>query len=120
MLSTSTTLAELAVKHPGASRVFHRHSLDFCCHGNRSIDEACLERGLITTSIVAEIEAEQLDRSNILRWDERPLADLIDHIIRFYHHRLREELPLLVEMACRVEKVHASKRSCPVGLASHL
>src|SRR4030042_48960 len=33
--SAVATLADLAVAHPAASRVFHRHGLDFCCHGRR-------------------------------------------------------------------------------------
>ena len=46
MITTQTTLAELAVKIPAASRVFQRYGLDFCCHGNRGFEEACAEQGL--------------------------------------------------------------------------
>ena len=28
-------LSEIAVTHPAASRVFHRHRLDYCCGGRR-------------------------------------------------------------------------------------
>ena len=37
---------ELAVSFPAASRVFHRHGLDFCCHGRRPLVDACVEAGL--------------------------------------------------------------------------
>jgi len=30
-----TTLADLAVAHPAAARVFYSNQLDFCCGGNR-------------------------------------------------------------------------------------
>ena len=39
--SATATLADLAVLLPAASRVFHRHRLDFCCHGTRPLAEAC-------------------------------------------------------------------------------
>jgi regulator of cell morphogenesis and NO signaling len=118
--TTDTTLAELAVKHPSASRVFHRHGLDFCCHGNRALEEACHERGLLPEAILNEIETEDSRVTDAPRWERRPLSELASHIVDFYHRRLREELPLLVGMAARVEQVHRDKAACPRGLADHL
>jgi regulator of cell morphogenesis and NO signaling len=115
-----TTLAELAVKYPAASRVFHRHGLDFCCHGNRALEEACEERGLRPDSVLGEIEREERVCGDLPRWETKPLRQVIDYIVDYYHRRLREELPLLIGMAARVEKVHAEKASCPRGLAAHL
>src|SRR5690606_1132930 len=53
-------------------------------------------------------------------WDERPLTELVDHIIARYHVPLRAELPRLLEMAEKVERVHAEKPHAPHGLARHL
>ena len=120
MLTTQTTLAELAVKQPAASKVFQRHRLDFCCHGNRPLQEACDEYGLAPESVLAEIESEGRKCGEVSRWEVRPLSELIGYIVNYYHRRLREELPLLVAMASRVEQVHREKASCPRGLAGHL
>jgi len=117
---TTTLLADLAVSFPAASRVFHRHGLDFCCHGRRPLGEACAEAGLDAQSVVAEIAAEQAAAPELPRWDEKPIAELVDHIVGFYHRRLREELPELVALATRVESRHADKASCPHGLRAHL
>jgi len=117
---TTTLLADLAVSFPAASRVFHRNGLDFCCHGRRPLGEACAEAGLDAQSVVAEIAAEQAAAPELPRWDEKPIAELVDHIVGFYHRRLREELPELVALATRVESRHADKASCPHGLRAHL
>lgn len=114
------TLADIAVARPAASRVFYRHGLDFCCHGGRPIAEACAERGLDPERVLAEITAEEEASDAGVRWAERPLAELVDHIVDHYHRRLREELPQLVEMAQKVERRHAEKQSCPHGLAEIL
>ena len=118
--SASTTLADLAVTHPAASRVFHRHGLDFCCHGRRPLAEACAERGLAAEGVIAEIAAEEAAAPDLPRWDERPLAELVRHIVDFYHQRLRVELPELISLAAKVETRHADKASCPRGLQAHL
>lgn len=118
--STSQTLADLAVRVPAASRVFHRYGLDFCCHGGRPLSEACAQRGLEADSILAEIASEQAASPVSPRWDERPLAELIEHIEGYYHSRLRAELPELIALAAKVEAAHAEKPSCPTGLRDHL
>src|SRR5262245_59730462 len=119
-MTTQTTLAELATKHPAASRVFHRHGLYFCCHGNRALDEACGERGLVPSSMLEEIKSEERICGELPSWETKPLSNIITYIVSYYHARLREELPLLIQMAERVEKVHGAKASCPDGLADHL
>ena len=120
LLSDDTTLAELAVLHPAASRVFHRYGLDFCCHGRRPLSEACAERGLAAAGVIAEIRGEEASAPDLPRWDERPVAELVRHIVDFYHQRLRVELPELVSLAAKVETRHAEKASCPRGLRAHL
>jgi regulator of cell morphogenesis and NO signaling len=117
---STVTLADLAVRHPAASRVFYRRGLDFCCHGTRPLGEACEERGLDPDVILREIEGEDDAFALHVRWDERPLGELIEHIVGHYHRRLREELPQLVEMAAKVEHKHADKAACPRGLHTHL
>jgi regulator of cell morphogenesis and NO signaling len=118
--AATTLLADLAVSFPAASRVFHRHGLDFCCHGRRPLGEACAEAGVDAQSVVAEIAAEQAGAPELPRWDEKPVAELVEHIVGFYHRRLREELPELVALATKVESRHADKASCPRGLRAHL
>jgi regulator of cell morphogenesis and NO signaling len=114
------TLAELAVTHPAAARVFRRHRLDFCCGGRRPLDEVCRERQLDASTILAAIAREDPLVADQRRWDEAPLPMLVDHIQSVYHQRLRAQLPALIAMARRVEVRHADKASCPRGLAVHL
>jgi regulator of cell morphogenesis and NO signaling len=118
--TTSTTLAEIAVTHPAAARVFHRHRLDFCCGGRRPLDEVCRERQLDANAILASIAEEDPLVPEPRRWAEAPLEALVAHIQSVYHARLREQLPSLIAMARRVEARHADKASCPRGLAAHL
>lgn len=115
------TVGQLASTLSGASRVFHRHGLDFCCGGQVSLAAACAKAGLDTDALIAEIqeEAGRADGS-FQPWAERPLPELIDHILAHYHEPLRAELPRLLAMARKVEAVHAEKPACPHGLAQHL
>jgi regulator of cell morphogenesis and NO signaling len=118
--TSTTTLADMAVTHPAAARVFYRHGLDFCCGGRRPIAEACAIRGIDVAALLAEIDNESATTADQTRWDQAPLDTLVAFIVDTYHRRLRETFPDLLRMAARVEQRHGDKASCPRGLTAHL
>src|SRR5687768_14900892 len=117
--SPLTSLAELATHHAAASRVFHKLGLDFCCKGMRSLASACAERGIDAEAVLAEIATAPSSGAPAALAQASNEA-LVDHIVGYYHRRVREELPELLRMAAKVERVHGGKQDCPVGLAAHL
>jgi regulator of cell morphogenesis and NO signaling len=120
MTTATVTLADLAITRPGATRVFLKHGLDFCCGGRRPLEEACAEKALDPDAILAAIAREDADGGDLARWAGRPLAELLDFIEGHYHARHRADLPEVVALAEKVEQVHADKPTCPRGLAAHL
>jgi regulator of cell morphogenesis and NO signaling len=109
-ITGQTAVGSVATQHPLTTRVFARHGIDFCCGGGKPLAEACTARGVDTETVLAEIEAEIEGRAaEETRWDERPMAELIDHIITTFHLPLREELPRLEAMARKVYDVHGDK-----------
>jgi regulator of cell morphogenesis and NO signaling len=120
MASPTTTLADLAARVPAASRIFRRHGLDYCCGGRRPVADACRERGLDPDAVMAEVEQATVRPGDPVSFVDRPVNELIEHILTRYHDPLRAELPELVAMAKKVERVHADKAGCPHGLGEHL
>ncbi len=116
-LSADRSIGQLAVDLPGATAVFRRLKLDFCCGGHLSLAEAALAKGLAPESVLAELATLQ-------RTDAAPVAaapgELIDHIIGRYHDVHRAQLPELIRMAHRVETVHRGKPGVPAGLGVFL
>jgi regulator of cell morphogenesis and NO signaling len=119
MTNTNQALADVALAIPAASRIFRQYRLDFCCGGKRSVADACVERGLDADAVLKEIEAT-IHRETVVDWRTAELPQLIDHILVNYHQAHRRELADLVELAKKVEKVHADNPAAPVGLADHL
>jgi regulator of cell morphogenesis and NO signaling len=120
MTNQNLTLADLAITRPGATRVFLKHGLDFCCRGRRPLDEVCNEKGLDPNAILAEITNEETNAGDLSQLMVRPIEEIIGFIESHYHKRLRAELPELIALADKVEQVHANKATRPRGLASHL
>jgi regulator of cell morphogenesis and NO signaling len=109
-ITHESRVGRLAAEHPLATRVFARHQIDYCCGGGRPIGEVCTEKGLDTDRVLDEIRRE-LETTNASEenWNDRPLPDLIDHILATYHRPLDGELPRLAGMARKVLAVHGDK-----------
>lgn len=120
MSTANVTLADLAVTRSGATRVFLKHRLDFCCGGQRLLEDVCAEKGLDPSALLTEISNQDSPAGDLSGWASRPLNQLIDFIEDRYHQRHRADLPELIAMATKVEKVHAEKPTCPHNLADHL
>lgn len=111
------TLGEIAASLPGATAVFRRHKLDFCCGGNVALAAAAARRNLAAEALLSELEA--LDPAAAPAAPEDSAA-LIEHILARYHEVHRRELPELVRLARRVEAVHREHPEVPAGLADAL
>ena len=53
----SRSLGDIAASLPGATAVFRRHKLDFCCGGSESLEKAARHKGADLTSVEAELAA---------------------------------------------------------------
>ena len=116
-LRTDQQIGQIAVQLPGATAVFRRLKLDFCCGGQVSLSEAAAQKGLDPNAVLAELSA--LQRSDAVPEATSPSA-LIDHILARYHDVHRAQLPELIRMARRVEAVHRDSPEVPAGLADLL
>ena len=116
-LSAEQALGQIAVQLPGATAVFRRLKLDFCCGGQVSLRQAAADQGLDLQGVLDELS--QLQRPDVLPAAGEPGA-LIDHILTRYHEVHRAQFPELVRMARRVEAVHREHPDVPAGLADFL
>lgn len=113
------SLSDLATTIPGASTVFRELDLNFCSDGKLSLAEA-LEGKEVDSKAVAR-QLETLHKGDAFTdWSKASPTRLISHILERYHACHREQLPELVFLATKVERVHQAKPECPKGLAEML
>ena len=108
-MTTTTTLAEVAAKSPGAVRTLERHALDYCCGGKQSFDEACLAKGISPESVMQEIQRAQQTGAPRRDWQIAPLGELVKHIVATHHEYLKLELPALSSRMEKVRAVHGAR-----------
>lgn len=114
------SLGDLVITIPGATALFHQYDLDFCCGGKHTLEEMAAKRGLDIDQLEQALQQLTQQENNQESWRDAPLAALIEHIITRYHNVHRQQLPDLIMMAEKVERVHGAKPTCPHGMASTL
>ena len=108
VISSDTTVADIATFAPATISVFQRYHIDFCCGGRVPLAEVCTSQGLDADAILAELRAVASPNSDEPTWTDVTMTDLIGHIQRRYHGPLREELPRLDAMLDKVVSRHGS------------
>ena len=116
-LSAEQAIGQIAVELPGATAVFRRLKLDFCCGGQLSLRQASADKGLDLQAVMDELST--LQRPSQLP-DAGTPSELIDHILTRFHDVHRQQLPELIRMAHRVEAVHRGNPDVPAGLGDAL
>ena len=105
------TVRELAVENPGATRVFERLGIDYCCGGNQTLEQACQGRNLsvdaVRDSLQAAQQSVQAGREN-RKWQTGSLGDLVSHITATHHKYTREEIARLGPLFAKVCSVHGA------------
>jgi regulator of cell morphogenesis and NO signaling len=108
-VATAKTVRELAVENPTATRVFEKLGIDYCCGGDKSLEEACAAAHVPVDDVLRSLEsAEKAAQAPAAQrnWQSELLADLIDHIISTHHKYTREELARLEPLFEKVCSVH--------------
>ena len=107
-ISDTTTVRDLAVGVPGATRVFESFGIDYCCGGHRPLAVACREASLPVEDLTRSLEeAGRASQPGPERdWRQEPLAALIEHIIDTHHSGARQELDRLEKLFDKVCSRH--------------
>jgi regulator of cell morphogenesis and NO signaling len=112
MIETAKTVREIALEQPTSIRIFERLGIDYCCGGRKPLTDACYERNLEITDVVAALEsAAQTPAPAGTDWQQASLRQLIDHIVATHHAYVMAELPRLATLADKVVNRHGDTQA---------
>ncbi len=105
-----TTVGELVVKDFRTAAVFERYSIDFCCHGNVGLEEACRQRGVSVEQVRSDISVLGDSKEGTAEsFDSWELDRLADYIIDTHHAFVRSSIPVLLGHTQKVASVHGGR-----------
>ena len=100
------TLGDLVTEAPRRAAVLERLGLDYCCHGDRTLADACTTAGLDAAAVAGDLADTAL--TGAADHPSEPAA-LADYIEATHHAYLHTELPELEALAAKVADVHGQR-----------
>ena len=107
-LTRSTPMGEIAKARPHAIPLLESYRLDYCCHGETTLEEACDQRGLDPERTLRSILEADQDRHDEDGLDpaSMTMAELADHIEAKHHAFTRKSLATLQTMMPKLINAH--------------
>ncbi len=114
MSSLTQPVSLFAATYPGATAIFRRHDIDFCCGGGQSLADAATARDLDPDGLLRELMDQAAEGGEVPA--TLPDTALIALLLERFHAGHRRELEELLFLSKKVESVHGQHPDCPKGL----
>jgi len=126
------TIGEYVAKDFRTAALFSKYGIDFCCNGNRSIEEACQKKAVTADVLLQEIETVLSSKSDSgIDYNAWPIDLLADYIEKTHHRYVSEKTPILLQFLDKLSRVHGAKhpelllinelfKGCAGELAQHM
>jgi regulator of cell morphogenesis and NO signaling len=107
--TNNLTIGEIVANDFRAANIFMEAGIDFCCGGNKTLDDACTEKGINLSNIEESLGKLELtpntEGTNFKDWD---LDLLCDYIEKKHHRYVKKALPDLVHYTQKIASVHGA------------
>lgn len=126
------TIGEIVAQDYRTAAVFEQFGIDFCCKGNRTIQDACAAKNISSDAVIQQLTAlppaNLVIEEDYVQW---PMDKLTNHIEERHHGYVNEKMPLLLQYLEKVSKVHGKEhpevvdiyelfRECAAELSMHM
>ncbi len=101
------TIGQVVAENFRTAAVFYNHGIDFCCRGNRIVNEVCEKKNIDPNQLESELR-QALKNTGSENDDPKSwsLAKLVDHIIPTHHRYIEEKSPIILQFLAKLCKVH--------------
>ncbi|SDZ97416.1 regulator of cell morphogenesis and NO signaling [Flavobacterium gillisiae] len=126
------TIGEYVAKDFRTAALFSKYGIDFCCKGNRTVEEVCEKKAVQPADLQIEIDAILNTKSDSgIDFNAWPLDLLADYIEKTHHRYVEEKTPTLIQFLDKLCKVHGAShpelfeinelfKGCAGELAQHM
>ena len=107
-ITATRTVRELATELPGATRIFEKLGIDYCCGGARTLRDACTDARLTVDDVIRSLEQSEARQPGAPApdWTTAPLNALTAHIVNKHHAYVRQEVRRIQALLAKVIAAH--------------
>ena len=106
-ITKDTIVGDLVAKDYRTATVFKQNGIDFCCNGNRTLEEVCKQKEMSVTNIIGELNqvSQQISAAQT-DFNSWPLDLLADYIEKKHHRYVEEKIQEIKPYLDKICKVH--------------
>src|SRR6185437_2802403 len=111
-LTIGKTVGDIVAEDYRTAAVFESFGIDFCCQGNKTINEVCENKGIYKSLLLLDLETVLRSQDNKLTdYNAWPINLLADYIEKRHHKYIEEKTPILKQYLEKICIVHGHKHS---------
>lgn len=102
-------IGEIVAQDFRTAAIFKKNGIDFCCKGERTIEDACKNKSLNEQKIYTEIEDLPKSNDNATDFNSWQPDLLADYVEKTHHRYVREKAPIIQAFLGKLCKVHGER-----------
>lgn len=104
------TIGEIVAEDYRTAEVFKSLDIDFCCNGNKTIDEVCLTKDINKQELLTTLfKIRNGENTNTHNYNDWPLDLLVTYIEKVHHRFVEEKSTVLKQYLNKICIVHGQK-----------
>ncbi len=101
------TIGEYVAKDFRTAALFSKYGIDFCCKGNRTVDEVCEKKNITPEELQVQIDVILNSKNDSgIDFNSWPLDLLADYIEKTHHRYVEDKTQILLPFLDKLCKVH--------------
>lgn len=106
-ITKNQNIGELVAHDYRFATIFKKYGIDFCCQGNRTIDNACDDKELEVDKVLHDLNnIGGVANTASIDFKTWPLDLLADYVEKTHHRYVADKSPEVVEYLNRIVEVH--------------
>src|SRR5690606_18377593 len=103
------TIGEMVAEDYRAAAVFSKYGIDFCCKGNRSLEDVCDKKNVDVQTLKNELSNIGSSGENQIDFKSWPLDLMADYIEKTHHRYIEENTPVIQKFLDKLCRVHGER-----------
>lgn len=115
------TIGEIAGKDLRNAEVFKEYGLEFCCDGNKTLSEACVEAGVAEEEVKEALnEVAKSESQTGHDYNSWELDFLADYIVNVHHKYVKKSAQMFTDLSKKIATVHGDSHPELYKIKEHL
>ncbi|NDP26850.1 MAG: iron-sulfur cluster repair di-iron protein [Flavobacterium sp.] len=108
-IQEKTTIGDFVAHDYRTAAIFTKYEIDFCCKGQRTLEEVCTKKNINETNLLNDLNAVLATKNDSgVDFNSWSLDLLIDYIEKTHHRYVQEKTPVLIQFLDKLCSVHGS------------